>query len=61
MQNRDSVNPVVIGGFVAALVIGAFAVGYTMSEEPAGPAEELGQSLDKAAQELKDGIEKSTN
>lgn len=56
MNQRNSLKPIVIGGIVAALVIGAFILGQSNVFESQGPAERLGEKIDKAAQEMKEGV-----
>ena len=58
MSARNSLKPIVIGGIVAALVIGAFILGRTDPFDSEGPAEQLGEKVDEAAQEMKEGVEK---
>jgi hypothetical protein len=42
-------RPVTIGTIVAALVIAAFVIGTYVNESNEGPAEEIGESIDNAA------------
>lgn len=56
-EQKSSMRPVVIGGIVAVLVIAAFVFGQSVVDEPDGPAEKLGEQIDKAAGELKEGAE----
>lgn len=59
MNDRNSLKPIVIGGIVAALVIGAFILGLTNPfDDTEGPAERIGEKVDEAAQEMKEGMEK---
>ena len=58
MSERNSLKPVMIGAIVAALVIGAFILGQTDPFQSQGPAERLGEQVDEAAQEMKEGVEK---
>lgn len=51
-------RPVVIGGLVALLIVGAFAIGMTMQDaDSEGPGERLGSALDEAAGDLQRGVE----
>lgn len=56
MNNRDTMKPLIIGAIVAALVIGAFILGQTQPFEQKGPAERLGESLDKATKQMKESV-----
>lgn len=58
MNDNRSVKPVVIGVVVAAAVIAAFILGRVGPFEDEGPAERLGQQIDKAAKEFKEGVER---
>jgi len=57
MSYQPTTNAVLIGAVVAALVIGAFALGFSGALEPEGPAERLGASIDDAAGEVSQGVE----
>jgi len=59
MSNQSSSNAVLIGGVVAALIIGAFIVGYTVELDSEGPAENLGASIDNAAGEISQGLKEA--
>lgn len=49
---------VVIGGVVAVLVVGAFLIGANGGfDDPAGPAEELGQAIDEGVNDAGRAIE----
>lgn len=56
MDGNNALKPIIIGGIVAVLVIGAFILGQNQAFEPAGPAEKLGETLDKAAKELEEKV-----
>ncbi len=50
-------RPLLIGGLVAVAILAAFFVGMSLTEEQDGPAEQVGESLDQAAEELEEGVE----
>lgn len=50
-------RPVIIGGIVAALAIGAFILGRMEPFQSEGPAEQLGEKVDQAAEEMKESVE----
>ena len=62
MKGDNSMKAVVIGAIVAVLVIGAYVVGQGgLDVEQDGPAEQIGEALDKAADEIKEGAEAAGN
>lgn len=51
-----------IGIAVAALVIGAFVLGGEMVEEQNdGPAEQIGEAIDRGVNDIKDAAEDASN
>lgn len=56
-MNNQSMKPILIGAVVAAAIIGAFFLGQQGLVERDGPAERVGEQLDKMADELKDSVE----
>lgn len=57
MNDKGSMKPVAIGAAVAAAVIAAFILGRVGPFEQEGPAERVGEQIDQAAEELKEGVE----
>jgi hypothetical protein len=57
---KKSGNPIVLGLAIAAIVIGAFLVGWKIyQDQNAGPAERFGEALDDAAKELEGAIKEN--
>ncbi len=57
---KKSSNPILLGLAVAAVVIGAFLVGWKIHQDQnTGPAERFGEALDDAAKELEGAIKQA--
>jgi regulator of protease activity HflC (stomatin/prohibitin superfamily) len=56
-MSEKSMKPVIIGVAVAAAIIVAFFAGREVyQEQNAGPAERLGEALDKAAKDIEGAV-----
>lgn len=57
MNAQNSWKPILIGGLVAALVIGGFILGRMDAFHSEGPAQRLGQKVDQAAKQMKQSVD----